>query len=218
MRPAAPRTVVAVEAASALYGAPPRSSAPPVRDDLAARASAASSDSDAESDDGWLPVPLEVVSTWRSVAITAAAVHRGSSLDLTSLGLVKELSLVDKVKTLRVVASCNNLQQLAQPPALPAPRPPPLVVPASVSSDSLRCATVAHARARRPHAACARRARAWVARVAARRQCGLHAPFGGALELSSAANLPRFRAGILGPPLFPRADRRSRSAQAECRR
>jgi hypothetical protein len=92
-----------------------------------------------------VPVPLEVVTTWRTVAITAAAVDRGSSLDLTALaasGATAALSLANKVSALRVVKSHSNLQSLLAPPA-PAPRPPPFAVasPSVSSLGSPRCAS-----------------------------------------------------------------------------
>ncbi len=142
MRPA-PQTVRAVEAASALYGAPvPHSTQ--LRDTRPCDAAS----SDDEDDDGWVPVPLEVVTTWKAVAITAAAVDRGASLDITALALASGasstvLSLADKVSAMRVVKSSGNLAGMLAPPA-PAPRLPPFVVASpsqSAGSASPRCAS-----------------------------------------------------------------------------
>ena len=143
MPPAAPQTVRSVETASALYvgspAAPP--SATQYRD---AADSAASSDDEAFDDDGWVPVPQDLVHTWRTVAITGAALRGSSSLDLATAAASAAPSLAAKMSAMRVVASCNNLPSLLAPPPVPAPKPPLLVVPAppsaSSGASSVRCA------------------------------------------------------------------------------
>lgn len=173
MPPAAPQTVRAVETASALYGSP---AVPPSALALRDRTAAGSASSDEDEDDGWVPVPQHLVHTWRTVAITATALERGQSLDLATAGAAGggQASLQAKMSTMRVVASCNNLQSLLAPPPVPnlLPLPPP-TAPSSAASGSSSLRRVAQ-RAARP--------RRRLLRVPGR-LCSLPARDGGALRL-----------------------------------
>jgi len=131
-------------AASTLYSAsPPKRVGPPAPRDTTLRDKAESSDEEGwGADDGWVPVSADVVDTWKSVALSGTAVAGSCSLDLAG-AQANVAPLLQRMNSIRVVASCGNLQSML--PDEPAPRPPGLTIPVAPSvrsSDcsSLRCA------------------------------------------------------------------------------